>query len=84
MKQRGCLHLKQFICKTFFFFLVFFVFCFLDCYEHGNLVKTCYAIVRKRIFGMKLTEFVQEECVYEGTLINSGCHSDEKAVFVKV
>ena len=58
-----------------------------DCNGHVILVKTCYAIVRKRIFRMKLTEFVQDikkNVFMKGLLINSGCHSDEKAVFVKV
>ena len=52
-----------------------------------NLVKMCYAIVRKCIFGMKLTDFVRDikkNVFMKGLLINSGCHSDEKAVFVKV
>ena len=42
----------------------------MNCYGHGILVKMCYAMVRKCIFGMKLTEFVRdikEECVYEKT-----------------
>ena len=59
----------------------------MDCYGHGILVKMCYAIVRKCIFVMKLTEFVQDikkNVFMKGLLINSGCHSDEKAVFVKV
>ena len=49
------------------------------------LVKMYYAIVRKRIFGMKLTEFVQDikkNVVMKGLLKNNGCHSDEKAVFL--
>ena len=62
-------------------------FALMDCYEHGILVKMCYAIVRKCIFGMKLTEFVpdiKKNVFMKGLLINSGCHGDEKAVFVKV
>ena len=42
----------------------------MDRYGHGILVKMCYAMARKCIFGMKLTEFVRdikEECVYERT-----------------
>ena len=35
-------------------------FALMDCYGHGILVKMCYTILRKRIIGMKLTEFVQE------------------------
>ena len=45
-------------------------FAFMNCYGHGSLVKICYAMVRKCIFGIKLTEFVRdmkEECVYERT-----------------
>ena len=45
-------------------------FALMDCYGHGILVKMCYAMVRKCIFDMKLTEFVRdikEECVYERT-----------------
>ena len=59
----------------------------MDCYGHGILVKMCYAIVRKRVFGMKLTEFVQDikkNVFMKGLLINSGCHGDERALFVKV
>ena len=59
----------------------------MDCYGHGILVKMCYAIVRKRIIGMKLTEFAQhikKNVFMKGLLINSGCHRDEKAVLVKV
>ena len=44
-------------------------------------------MVRKCIFGMKLTEFVRDikkNVLMKGLLINSGCHSDEKAVFLKV
>ena len=62
-------------------------FTLMDCYGHGILVKMCYAIVRKCIFGMKLTEFVRDikkNVFMKGLLINSGCHSDEKDVFVKV
>ena len=47
----------------------------------------CYAIGRKRIFGMELTEFEQDikkNAFMKGILINSGCHSHEEAVFVKV
>ena len=57
-------------------------FALMDCYGHGILVKMCYAMVRKCIFGMKLTEFVQD--IRKNVFMNSGCHSDEKAVFVKV
>ena len=59
----------------------------MDCHGHRSLVKTCYEIVRKRIFGMKLIEFVQDikkNVFMKGLLKNSGCYSDEKAVFVKV
>ena len=53
-------------------------FAFMDCYGHGILVKMCYAMmVRKCIFGMKLTEFVQDikkNVFMKGLLINSGCH----------
>ena len=35
-------------------------FALMVCYGHGILVKTYYTIVRKRIFGMKLTEFVPD------------------------
>ena len=62
-------------------------FALMDCYGHGILVKMCDAIVRKCIFGMKLTEFVRDikkNVSLNGLLINSGCHSYEKAVFVKV
>ena len=62
-------------------------FALMDCYEHGILVKMCYAIVRKCIFGMKLTEFVRDIKKYvfmKELLMNSGCHSNEKALFVKV
>ena len=62
-------------------------FALIDCYGHGILVKMCYAIVRERMFGIKLTEFVQDikkNVFMKGLLINSGCHSDEKTVFVKV
>ena len=44
-------------------------------------------MVRKCIFGMKLTEFVRDikkNVFMKGLLINSGCHSDEKTVFLKV
>ena len=50
-------------------------------------MKMCYAILRKRIFGMKLTELVpdiKKNVFMKGLLINSGCHSNEKAVFVNV
>ena len=59
----------------------------MDCYGHKILVKMCYSIVRKCIFGMKLTEFVpdiKKNVFMKLLLINSGCHSDEKATFVKV
>ena len=62
-------------------------FALMYCYGHGILVKMCYAIVRKCIFGMKLTDFVRDikkNVFMRGLLINIGCHSDEKAVFVKV
>ena len=62
-------------------------FALMDCFVHGILVKKCYAMVRKYIFGMKLTEFVRDIKKNEsmkGLLINSDCHSDEKAVFLKV
>ena len=62
-------------------------FTLMDCYGHEILVKMCYAIVRKSIFGMKLTEFVQDikkNVFMKGLLKHSGCHSDEKVVFVKV
>ena len=62
-------------------------FTLMDCYGHGILVKMCYAIVSKRIIGMNLTEFVQhikKNVFIKGLVINSGCHNDEKAVFVKV
>ena len=61
-------------------------FAFMDCFGHGILVKMCYAKVRKCSFGMKLTEFVRDikkNVLMKGLLINSGCHSDDKAVFVK-
>ena len=51
-------------------------FALMDCYGHGILVKMCYAIVRKRIFGMKLTEFVQDikkNDFMKGLSKNSGC-----------
>ena len=53
-------------------------FALMDCYGNGILVKMCYAIVRKCIFGMKLTEFVQDikkNMFTKELLINSGCHS---------
>ena len=62
-------------------------FALMDCYGHGILVKMCYAIVRKSILVMKLIEFVQDikkNVFMKGLLINSCCHSNEKAVFVKV
>ena len=62
-------------------------FALMDCYGDGILVKMCYAMVRKCIFGMKLTEFVQDikkNVFMKGLLMNNGCHSDEKAVFIKV
>ena len=62
-------------------------FALMDCYGHGILVKMCYAMVKKCIFGMKLTQFVRdiEKNVFlQGLSINSGCHSNEKALFVKV
>ena len=62
-------------------------FALMDCYGHGILVKMCYAIVRKCIFGIKLTEFVwdiKKNVFMKGLLINSGCHNNEKPVFVKV
>ena len=62
-------------------------FALMDCYGHGILVKMYYAIVRKYIFGMKLTEFVRDirkNVLMKKLLINSDFHSDEKAVFVKV
>ena len=62
-------------------------FALMDCYEHGILVKMYYAMVRKCIFGIKLTEFVQDikkNMFMKRLLINSGCHSNEKAVSVKV
>ena len=62
-------------------------FALMDCYRHGILVKMCYAIVRKCISGMKVAEFVRhikKNVFMKGLLINGGCHSDEKAVFVKV
>ena len=62
-------------------------FALMDYYGHGILVKMCYAILRRRIFHMKLTEFVQDikkNVFMKGLLINSGCHSDQKAVFVKL
>ena len=63
-------------------------FALMDGCGHGILVKMCYAIVRKRIFYMKVTEFVQDikknVHVYKRTLKNNGCHGNEKAVFVKV
>ena len=49
--------------------------------------KMCYAMVRKCIFGMKLTEFVRDikkNVFIKGLLIKSGCHRNEKAVFVRV
>ena len=70
------------MCETFFFSPLTFQmtsiemlvtslkFALMDCYGHGILVKMCYAMVRKCIFGMKLTEFlryIKEECVYERT-----------------
>ena len=58
-------------------------FALMDCYRDGILVKMCYAIVRKCIFGMKPTD-IKKNVFMKGLLINSGCHSDEKAVFVKV
>ena len=62
-------------------------FALMDCYGHGILVKMCYTILRKRIFGMKRREFVQDikkNVFMKGLLRNSGCHSDEKAVSVKI
>ena len=62
-------------------------FALMDCYGHGILLKMCYAIVRKCIFGMKLAEFVRDikkNVFMKGLLKNNGCHSDEKAMFVKV
>ena len=62
-------------------------FALMDCCGHGILVKMCYAMVRKCIFGMKLTEFVRDikkNVFMKGLLINSACHSDEKALFGKV
>ena len=50
-------------------------FALMDCYGHGMFVKMCYAIVRKRIFGIKLTEFVQDikkNMFMKGFLKNSG------------
>ena len=47
----------------------------------------CYAIVRKRIFGMKLKEFVQDiknNVFMKEISKNSGFHGKKKAVFVKV
>ena len=87
------------MCETFFFSSLTFrdnkhrnvgdvtKFALMDCYGHGIFVKMCYAMVRKCIFGMKLTEFVRDikkNVFMKGLLINSGCHSDEKAVFVKI
>ena len=62
-------------------------FALMDCYEHGILVKMSYPMVRKCIFGIKLTEFVRDikkNMFMQGLLINSACHSDEKAMSVKV
>ena len=62
-------------------------FALMDCCGHGILVKMCYAIVRKRIFYMKVTEFVQDikkNVFIKGLLKNSSCHGNEKAVSVKV
>ena len=62
-------------------------FALMDCYGHRILVKMCYAMVRKCIFGMNPTEFVpdiKKNVFMKGLLINSGCHSNEKAVLVKV
>ena len=62
-------------------------FAWMDCFGHGILVKMCYTMIGKSIFGMKLTEFVRDinkNVFIKGRLINSGCHSDEKAVSVKV
>ena len=62
-------------------------FALMDCYAHGILVKMCYVMVKKCIFGMKLTEFVRDikkNVFMNRLLINSGCHSDEKAVLPKV
>ena len=56
-------------------------FALMNCYGHRILVKMCYAIVRKCIFGMKLIEFVRDikkNVFMKGLLKNSGCHSDEK------
>ena len=62
-------------------------FALMDCSGHGILVKMCYAIARTHIFGMKLTELgqdIKKNVFMKGLLINGGCHSNEKAVFVKV
>ena len=62
-------------------------FVLMDCYGQGILVKMCYTMVGKCIFGMKLTEFlrdIKKNVFMKGLLINSGCHSDEKAMFGKV
>ena len=56
-------------------------------YGHGILMKTCHAIVRKRIYGMKLTGFVQDmkkNVFMKEILKNSSRHGNRKAVFVKV
>ena len=63
-------------------------FALMDCYGHGILVTMCYAMVRKcirhetdRICAVR---DIKKNVFMKGHLINSGCHSDEKAVFVKV
>ena len=62
-------------------------FALMDYCGHRILMKMCFAMVRKCIFGMKLTGFVRDikkNVFMKGLLINSACHSDEKALFVKV
>ena len=87
------------MCETFFVALRLFQitiiemlvtslkFALMDCYGHGILVKMCYAIGTKRIFGMKLKEFAQDikkNVFMKELLINVGCHNDKNTVFVKV
>ena len=61
-------------------------FALMDCYGHGILVEMCYAIARKHISGMKLTEFVQDikmNVFIKVILKNIGCYGNRKAVLVK-
>ena len=51
-----------------------------------DMVKMCYVIVRKRIFGIKRTEFVQDiqkKVFMKEILKKSGCHDNRKAMFAE-